>query len=49
MHVIGEKHTVVFDEHGEPTRYEVNLEDNDEEEDTLKAEIVQLTVARQSG
>jgi len=43
VNVIGEKHTVVLDEHGELTRYEVNLEDNDEEEDTLKAEIVQLT------
>ena len=43
VHVIGEEHTVVFDEHGEPKRYEVNLTDIDEEEDTVEAEIVELT------
>ena len=43
VHVIGEKHTLVFDEQGEPKRYEVNLTDVDEEEDAVEAEIVELT------
>ena len=43
VHVIGEKRTFSFGEQGEPKRCQVNLTDVNEDEDTVEAEMVELT------